>query len=146
MRKLENLNFEKKLKFKLWQDSKTQIVIKLKNKKYDKTRKKIKLWKNTKTQIVPKLKNSNCDNSKTQIVRKLKNLNGDKTQKFKLWQNSKILNGDKTLKHKLWPKKLKTRRRKKCLIDSQFYIINKCFRERKTSICDKTQKLKVWQN
>ena len=59
-------------------------MIKLKNTKCDKTRKKSNCEKNTKTQIVLKLKNSNCDNSKTQIVTKLKNLNGDKTQKFKL--------------------------------------------------------------
>ena len=50
----------------MWQNSKTQTVIKLKK----------KLWQNLKDQIVTKLKNSNCtklkklncDNSKTQIV------------------------------------------------------------------------------
>ena len=41
---------------------------------------KLKLWPNSKTQIVTKLK-------KTQIVTKLKNSNCDKTQKLKLWQN-----------------------------------------------------------
>ena len=49
----------------------------------DKTQ-KLKLWENSKTQIVRKLKNSNCDESqKLEIVTKLKNLNCDKTQKLK---------------------------------------------------------------
>ena len=64
-------------KLKLWWNSKTQIVIKLKNSNYDQTQ-KLKLWKNSKTKIVIKLnfwQNSSCD--KTQIVTKLK-----------LWQNS----------------------------------------------------------
>ena len=71
---------------------------------WDKTQ-KLKSGQNSKTQIVTKLKNSNCgktqklkfwQNSKIQIVTKLKNTNCNKTQKIKLWQNSK------TQKPKLW--------------------------------------------
>ena len=58
-------------KFKLQQNSKTQIVTKLKNANCDKTQ-KFKLWQNSKTQIVTKLKNFNCDKTqKTQIKTKL---------------------------------------------------------------------------
>ena len=47
-----------------------------------------KLWWNTKTQIVTNLKNTNCEKTlKTQILTKLKNSNCDQTQKPKLWQN-----------------------------------------------------------
>ena len=61
-----------------------------------KLKKKLKLWRNSKTKIVPKLKNPNPD--KTQVVTKLKlwqnsnfdkikkNSNCDKTQKLKMWQ------------------------------------------------------------
>ena len=93
-----NSNCEKTQKFKLQQNSKTQIVTKLKNSNcekklknsncdkikikkkinFDKTQ-KLKLWQNTKTQIVTKLK--------TWILAKLKNSMCDKTQKLKLWQN-----------------------------------------------------------
>ena len=71
---------------------------------------KPKMWQNTKTQIVTKLKkNLNCDktenlnfdktqtlkswqNSTTLILTKLKTTNCGKTNKnFKLWQNSKII-------------------------------------------------------
>ena len=76
MAKLKNSNCDKTKKYKLWQNSKTQIVTILQ-----------------KTQIVTKLKNSNYD--QTQIVAKLKNSNFtklkksncDKTQKHILWQN-----------------------------------------------------------
>ena len=56
---------------------KNQIVTKLENSNFDKTKKK--LGRNSKTPIVTKLKlwqNSKCD--------KTKNSNGDKTQKLKL--------------------------------------------------------------
>ena len=57
--------------FNLWQNSKTQIVTKLKkhilsqnsNLNYDKTQ-KLKFWLNSNTQIVTKLKTSNCDITK----------------------------------------------------------------------------------
>ena len=74
MIKLKNSETQK---IKLWQNLKTQIVIKLKNSNGDKTQ-KLKLWQNSKTQNVKKLnlwQKSNCD--KTQIVTILK-----------LWQNS----------------------------------------------------------
>ena len=76
---------------------------------------KLKLWQNSKSQIVTKLKNSNCDN--TQIVRekirysKCDNLNCDKTwelklcQKLKLWQTVMKLknsNWDDIQKLRLW--------------------------------------------
>ena len=75
----------------------TQIVAKPKNSNFSKTQ-KVKLWQNSKTQIVITLKNYNCDRNtknkfielkfdKTQIVTKIKILNCDKTQ-LKLWQNS----------------------------------------------------------
>ena len=63
------------------------------------------MWQNSKIKIVTKLKKMvttlktwNCEksqkiklwqNSKTRIMTKLKKLNCDKTQKLKLWQNSK---------------------------------------------------------
>ena len=59
---------------------------------------KLKVWGNSKTQIVMKLKNSNCDeiqklkllfNSGTWLLMKLKNSNWFETQKLKWWQNSK---------------------------------------------------------
>ena len=76
----------------MWQNSTTQIVIKFKNSKCDKT------------QLVTKLKlgqNSNCDRQnsscdKTQIVTKLKFWEKSKTQ---IWQNSDC---DKTWELKLW--------------------------------------------
>ena len=55
----------------------------------EKSWKKLKLWQNSKTKIVTKLKNPlktqiiKTQNSKTQIVTKLKNPNCYKTQKFK---------------------------------------------------------------
>ena len=70
MTELENSNCDKTQKLKLWQNSKIQIVTKLKNSNYD----------NSKTQIVTKLKNQNSYNSETQIVSKLKILICDKTQ------------------------------------------------------------------
>ena len=56
----------------MWQNSKKQIVTKIKNSNCDKTQ-KLKLWTNSKTQIVTKLKK--------------KETNCDKTQKLKLWQD-----------------------------------------------------------
>ena len=97
-------NCDENQKLKLWWNSKTQIVMKLKNLNCDET-KKLKLWQKLKNSILTKFKlwqNSNCDkiqmrekkskknqiltkfklwkNLKTQIMTKLKNLNGDKTQ------------------------------------------------------------------
>ena len=97
MTKLKNSYYDKtqnsncdKPKQKVWQNSKTKIVTKLKNSNSDQTQKlklwrffgiklkksicdkiqKIKYWQNSKTQIatkknqiVTKLKNSNCDSS-----------------------------------------------------------------------------------
>ena len=86
----------------MWQNSKTRIVIKLKNSNGDKTQ-KIKLWQNSKTQNVTKLnlwQNSTCD--KTQIVTKFKLCqasNCEKKIKTQMWQN---LDCDKTWELKLW--------------------------------------------
>jgi hypothetical protein len=55
--------------------------MKLKNSNCDEIE-KLKLWWNSKTEIVTKLKLKLLQNSKTQIVTKLKNSNCDKTQKF----------------------------------------------------------------
>ena len=63
MTKITNSNCDKTLKLKLWQNSKTQILIKFK-------------------------KITFLQNSKTQIVTKLKNTNYVETQKLKFWQNS----------------------------------------------------------
>ena len=52
------------------------------------------MWQNSKTQIVMKFNNLNCDenqklklgrNLKTQIVMKIKNWNCDESHKLKLW-------------------------------------------------------------
>ena len=128
---LQKSNCDRTQKHKLWQNSKTQIVTKLKL-----WRKKLKKSKCHKTQIVPNLRTQiKYQNSKTQIVTKLKNLNCVKnasfnetqivmkfensicaeTQKLKLWQNWYC---DKT------------------------HIATKL----KNSNYDKTQKLKLWQN
>ena len=106
-----------------------------------------------------KLKDSNCDKTLTQIVTKGKNTNSekiknydcDKTQKLKLWQNSKTY-CDKTQKLKLWQNskakivtKLKNSNGEKLTSDS-------------SDICDSSDKkiqshffffclsLKLWQN
>ena len=105
----------------LWLNSKTQIVMKLKNSKDNKTQ-KLKWWQNSKTQIVKK-------NSKNQIVKKLK-LWEKKTSKLKMWQNS---NCDTTWELKLW-QKLKLWRKK----TRKTYIVIKLKRKRKNSISDKT--------
>ena len=92
----QNSNCDRTLKLKLWKNSnlnfdnpKTQIV----------TTQKLKLWRNSKTQIVTKLKNSNCAGKKNSNLKfwplkisncdKTQNSNCGKTQKLKLWQNSK---------------------------------------------------------
>ena len=111
--KLKNSNCYKTQKLKLWWNSETQIVLKLKNTKCDKTKKnqivtklknltvtKLKKTNNfDKTQKLWLWQNSKCDKNlivkknqkikmwKTQSVTKLKNINDDKTQKLKLWQN-----------------------------------------------------------
>ena len=63
-------------------------MTKLQNSNFYKTQ-KLKLWQNSKTQIVTKLKKFFLQNSKTQILTKLKNSNSDKTKQIKLWKNSK---------------------------------------------------------
>ena len=82
--KLEQiLNKNKTQKLKLWQNSKTAIVTRLK---------KLNCYKTKKHQlIVTKLKNPK---------RKINNWNYGKTQKLKLWQNSI---SDKTFKSLLMP-------------------------------------------
>ena len=76
-------------KLKLWQNSKTRIVTKLKNSNFDNVKNvtKLKLWQNSKCERKKKLKNSKCD--KIQIMTKLKNSKCDNNQKFNLWHNSK---------------------------------------------------------
>ena len=87
-------------------------MTKLKNSNFDKTQ-KLKLWQNSKTQIGIKLCSDSCDSSyscdttdsndssdkknsftfffclKAQIVFKVKNSNFDQTHKNRLWQDSK---------------------------------------------------------
>ena len=79
--KLKNSNGDKTQKHKLWQNSKTQIAIKLKMwriRKKSKTQNatELKLWQHSNTKIFTKLKNSNCDETQ-----KLKFL-----QKIGTWQ------------------------------------------------------------
>ena len=139
--KLKHSNYDKKLK--LWQNSRTQIVMQL------------KWWQNSKTQIVTKLK-------KNQIVTKLKKKSYcDKTQKLKmgskkiveLWQN---LSCDKTQ----IVTKLKLGQKSSCdkaQIGTKIKLWRKTFffksvwktqivTELENSNYDKTQKLKLWQN
>ena len=81
----------------MWQNSKTQIVSQLKNSKCDKTQ-KFKIRQNSNTQIVTKLKfwqNLNCDKTLT-VTRlnlwqnlKQKISNCDNLKQHKLWQNWK---------------------------------------------------------
>ena len=101
----ETSNCDEDQKLKLWQNSKTLTVIKLKTQMVT----KLKLWQNSKTQIVTKgelWQNLSCDTTqmvttqiviKSQVMTKLwrkklnnsmrQNLNYDKTQELKLWQN-----------------------------------------------------------
>ena len=58
----QNSNCDKTQKLILWQNSKIQIVTKLKNISCYKT-KKLKLWPNSKTQIVTKFGSDSCDRS-----------------------------------------------------------------------------------
>ena len=70
--KQQNWNCDETQKFKLWPNSKTQMMTKLKNANCDKTQKP-QLWQNLKTHVLTKtqiVKNSNYD----------KNWNYDKTQ------------------------------------------------------------------
>ena len=60
-------------------------MTKLQNPEYDKT-KKIKLWQHSKTQIMTNpilnnIKKSNCDKLEIKILTKPKNLNSEKTKK-----------------------------------------------------------------
>ena len=50
MTKLQNLNGDKNQQLTFWQNSKTQIVMKLKKSNIDKT-KKILVWQNSKSQL-----------------------------------------------------------------------------------------------
>ena len=78
------------------------------------------------------------------IVTKLKNSNCDKTQKLKLWPNSKT---ETETKHKNFkcdeiPKtKFVTKLTKKKLWQNSTQLVTKL----KNSYCDKTWKLKLWQ-
>ena len=62
--------------------------MKLKNSNYDETQKNKFLW-NSIAQILKTQKLKLWQNSKTLVLTKLKYLNFDKTQKLKLWQKSK---------------------------------------------------------
>ena len=93
----------------MWWNSKTQIVMKLKNSNCDETQKlqfwqtpKFKLWQNSNTQIVT-----------IQILKLRKKLDFDKMQNLKLWQtkNPKLLlnsNIDSNLDKSQFMKKKKT--------------------------------------
>ena len=88
MTKLKNWNWDQTQKVLMWQNSKTQIVTKLKKENCDKTQnlncdktQKLKLRQNLKTQIVTKLKYLNCDKTKKNP------LILTKRKKSKLWQN-----------------------------------------------------------
>ena len=95
---------------------------------------------------------------KTQIVMKLKNSNGDKTQKLKLWQNSKTQIVTKlknsncdNLKTQIVTTEILTKqnydktqvvtklKNSKC---DKIQIVTKL----KNSKCDKNKKFKLWQN
>ena len=154
--KLKNSNCDKTQKHKLWQNSITQIVIKL-NSNGDKTQ-KLNLWQ---------LKKSKCD--KTQLVTKLnmwQNSTCDKTPiltKLKLWQNSSC---DKTqIVTKL---KLREKRKKKIkcyksdivtvltvvtkktfftIFFGKFFSTAKKISQKNSnsnSNCDESQNLKLW--
>ena len=68
MTKHKNSDFDETQKLILWQNSKKQIVTKVKEtncgekKKIDKTQ-KLKLWHNSKNSYCDKAQNSNCDGS-----------------------------------------------------------------------------------
>ena len=160
----KNSNCGKTQKLKLWEKSKTQMVIKH----------KLKLWWNSKIQIVTNLENSHCDetqklrqwwnstqigikpkklkllwNSKTQIGMKLKDPNCDETENLKLWCNSKRQRNSKT------PivTKLKNSNYYKTQIVTKFknskYDKTQIVTKFKNLKFDKTQiktKLKLWQN
>ena len=83
-----NSNYDKTQKHKLWKNSKTQIVTKLKNSNCYQNQ-KLKLWEKLKSKTLTTQKLKVGQNSKTQNVTILKNSNCDKTQKLKLWQNLK---------------------------------------------------------
>ena len=72
-----------------------------------------------------KLKNQNFDNSKTQIVQKLKFFICDKTQKLKLWQNSKT---QILTKLKLWQNSQNSNCDKNWWdFSGQLFAISRCF-------------------
>ena len=122
--KLNTLNCDKTQKLKLWENSKTQIVTKLKTEI------------GTTTKISPKNSKFNCDETEKS--------NCDETQKLKLWSNSETQIVIKFLKTKLWwnskilivmkLKKLKLWWKSKSQIVTKFKNWN----------FDKTQKPKLW--
>ena len=126
------------LLLKLQQNSKTQIVTKLKQIKLWQNW-KTKMWQKSKAQIVTSQKLKLGHNSETLIVTVFTVVtvvtffsffwNCDKTQKLKLWPKLNKSNCDKTQKDKLWQ-------------NSKTQILTKI----KNSICDKTQELKLWPN
>ena len=71
---------EKTQKLKLWHNSKTEIVRKIKTQKL-KSRPNL-------NQIATQLKTSSRDKTQGLKFLQLKKLNCDKTQELKLWQNS----------------------------------------------------------
>ena len=73
MWQLKNSNFYKTRKIKILQNSKTQIVTKLKKLNGNKIQ-KIKLWQNSKNLIVTRLKNSDCDKTQNCIPSGIKSL------------------------------------------------------------------------
>ena len=166
MLKISNSHILTKLKLKLWQNSKTQIVTILKNSRSDKTQSetklklKLKLWQISNTQIVTKLKFSNCEKTQNFIVKKLQKLNCDKTQTLKLWQNWTTQTA-RNLTLKLWQilytqiltklkllqlKNLKLWQYSNC--DTNPIVTKfKCWKNfKKKLIVKKTQKGKFWQN
>ena len=116
---------------KLWHDSKTQIVTKLKNSNYDKTKKNSKLWLNSKIQIVTNLKNSNCD----------------KTIKKKLWQNSKTQIGTGVTEATVVTEvTTKFNRVFFFILFCPYNSITQIVTKLKNTNCDKIQKLRLRQN
>ena len=102
------------------------------------------MWQNSKTQIVIKLINWNCDQTQNSNWDKTKNSNCDETQivtKVELWQNSscdlsqieakpKLWKSPVVIKIHLWQKSNCKRKKPQC----------------DNSNCDQTWGIKLWQN
>ena len=98
-KKTQKLKLQKKIRIKSDCDnSKTQIVTKIKNSNCDKTqwlkvwqnKQKIKLWPKSNVQIATKLQNSHCDNRKAQILTEMElwlNLTEKNCEQITIWQN-----------------------------------------------------------